>query len=87
MEGLGEAIVGLIDVAATAVIIKEFMDPKTGKSTEYELHETFDNKGEASQEASKMRADGHKAMFKRQGDKFNVWIAKRASNMMKWPYN
>ena len=40
MQGLGTAIAGLIGRGETAIIFKEFTDPKTGKRPKYELYKT-----------------------------------------------
>ena len=48
MEGLGAAIAGLIGIGVTAIIFKEFVDPKTGKRTKYELYKTYNSKKDAA---------------------------------------
>ena len=87
MEGLGEAIIGLVGIAALAAVTKMFLDPKTGKQVEYELYSTHKERKAAMEEARELRADGQRARFTKAGKEFRVWVAQKSSDMMKWPYN
>ena len=86
----GDAIIGMIPalIATTALVIvyKTFMD-SDGKKRKYELHEEFSSKAAAMKEAAELRKAGNRAKYTKHGKKFRVWIAKKTSNMMKWPYD
>ena len=87
MEGLGGALVSLFGIAVLASVIKTFTDPKTGKKVEYELHSTHKDRKAAMEESRDLRADGQRARFTKAGDEFKVWVSKKTSDMMSWPYN
>ena len=87
MEGLGGAIMGLVGVAVLASVMKSFTDPKTGKKVEYELHSTHKDRKTAMEEARELRADGQRARFTKAGNEFKVWVSKKTSDIMSWPYN
>ena len=61
-------------------------DPKTGKKVEYELHSTHKDRKSAMEESRDLRADGQKARFTKAGEEFKVWVSKKTSDMMSWPY-
>ena len=39
------------------------------------------------EESRQLRADGQRARFTKAGKEFKVWVSKKGSDMMKWPYN
>ena len=87
MEGLGTAIAGLIGIGVTAIIFKEFTDPKTGKRTKYELYKTYESKKDAASDIKRKKDEGFKTLLKPSKEGFNLWITEKTSNIMKWPYN
>jgi len=87
MEGLGGAIIGLVGVAVLASVMKTFTDPKTGKKVDYELHSTHKDRKTAMEESRQLRADGQRARFTKAGKEFKVWVSKKGSEMLKWPYD